>query len=72
MKLLMQVSPAFHYITLSTLVLLSILFLKTLKMHSSFNMRDLVSHPYRTRGKIVILCVVVFMFLDYRQEGKGI
>jgi len=38
----------------------------SLNRHSSFNVRDQVSHPYKTRGKIVVLYVLVFMFSDSR------
>jgi hypothetical protein len=30
-----------------------------------------VSHSYRTTGKIIILYILMFMFLDSRQEDKG-
>jgi hypothetical protein len=30
-----------------------------------------VSHSYRTTGKIIILYIIIFMFLDSRREDKG-
>jgi hypothetical protein len=37
---------------------------------SSLNVRDQVSHPYRTTGKIVVLHILIFTFLDSRLEDK--
>jgi hypothetical protein len=33
-------------------------------------MRDLVSHPYKTTGKIMVLYILIVMFLDGTQEDK--
>jgi len=58
-----------HYGTSSILVissflgentLLSILFSDTLNLCSSFMMRNEVSHPYKTTGKIIILHILIF------------
>jgi hypothetical protein len=52
MKLLMQFSPA--SVTPSLFgpnIVLSTLFSNTLSVCSSLNVRDQVSHPYRTTGK---------------------
>jgi hypothetical protein len=35
-------------------ILVNTLFSNTLSLRSSLNVRDQVSHPYRTRGKIII------------------
>jgi len=32
-------------------------------------MRDKDSHPYKTTGKIMVLFVLIFKFLDRRREG---
>jgi hypothetical protein len=45
-------------------ILLSTLFSNTLSICSSLKVRDQVSHPYRTTGKILVLCILIFMFLD--------
>jgi hypothetical protein len=37
---------------------------------SSLNVRDQVSHSYRTTGKIVVFCILIFMFLDSSREDK--
>jgi phosphate starvation-inducible membrane PsiE len=51
-------------------ILLSVLLSDTLSLCSSLNVRDQVSHPYRTTGKIVVLYILTFMFLDSRREDK--
>jgi hypothetical protein len=43
-------------------ILLSILFSNTLNLCSSLSMRDRVSHPYKTTGKIMVLYISIFMF----------
>jgi len=50
-------------------VFLSTLFSNTLKLCSSVNVRDGVSHPYKT-GKIMALYIFVFMFLHFNMEEK--
>jgi hypothetical protein len=52
-------------------ILLSILFSNTLSLCSSLNVRDQVSHPYRTTGKIIVLYIVIVTFSDNRQGRKG-
>jgi hypothetical protein len=54
----------------STYILLSTLFSNTLSLGFSFNVRDQVSHPYRTTGKIIVFYILIFMFLDSRQEAS--
>jgi hypothetical protein len=45
-------------------ILLSILFSNTLGLCSSLNVRDQVSHPYRTTDKIIVLHILIFKFFD--------
>jgi hypothetical protein len=73
MKLLvMQFSPpSRHLIPLGPNILLSILFSNTLSLCSSLNVRDRVSHSYRTTGKIIVLYVLILKFFDSRREDRG-
>jgi hypothetical protein len=38
---------------------------------SSLNVREQVSHPYRTTDKIIVLHILIFMFFDSRREDKS-
>ena len=71
MKLLvMQSSPLPCYLVpLRPKYPLSTLFSKTLNLHSSLNVRDQVSQPYKTINKIIVLCIYIFIFLDSKMEG---
>jgi hypothetical protein len=51
-------------------IFLSTLFSKTLSLYSSRNVSDRVLHPYTTTGKIIVLYILLFMFLDSRREDK--
>jgi hypothetical protein len=42
----------------------------TLGLCSSLTVRDHVSHPYRTTGKIIVLYILTFTFFDSRGEDK--
>jgi hypothetical protein len=44
-------------------ILNSTLFYKTLSLHFSINDSDQVSHPYKTRGKIIFLYILIIIFL---------
>jgi hypothetical protein len=44
--------------------ILNTLFLNTLSQFSSRNVSDQVSHPYKTAGKIIVLYILIFKFLD--------
>ena len=51
-------------------ILLSTLFSDTVSLHSSHNVNDQVSHPYKTTGKIIVLYILIFKFLGSNLEHK--
>jgi hypothetical protein len=50
-------------------IFLSTLFSYTLSLCSYRNVRDKISHPYKTVGKVIVLHIYIFTFLDSRREG---
>ena len=46
-------------------MLLNTLFSYTLSLRSSINMSDQVSHSYKTRGKIIVPCIFMFLDINY-------
>jgi hypothetical protein len=60
-------------VTLSLLgpnILLSTLFSNTPNLCSSLSVRNNVSHPYNTTGKIIVAYVLIFTFLENRHTVK--
>jgi hypothetical protein len=45
-------------------------FKETISPCSSLNVRDQASHPYKRTGKITVLYVLMFIFLDNKLEGN--
>jgi hypothetical protein len=53
-------------------ILLRALFASTLTLCYSLNVRDQVSHPYKRTGRIIVLNILTFAFLDTMQEDKSL
>jgi hypothetical protein len=51
-------------------IVLRILFSNILSLCPSLNVRDQVSHPYKTTGRIIVLYILTFTFRDSRREDK--
>jgi hypothetical protein len=58
------------YPALVQVFFLTTLFSNTLSLCSSLNVRDQVSHPYKITGRIMVLYILTFTFLDSKQEDK--
>jgi hypothetical protein len=63
--------PSSHSIPLQSKYSPQPLFPNTLSSCFSLNVRDHVSDPYRTRGKIIVLYIINFTFFNSKQEYRG-
>ena len=50
--------------------LFNTMFANTLSLRSSLNARDQVSNPYKTTGKIIVLCILILIFMENKLEDK--
>lgn len=51
-------------------IFFGVLFLNALNLCLSLKVRDQISHPYKTRGKITILYILIFVFLNVKWKTK--
>jgi hypothetical protein len=51
-------------------ILLSTLLSNNLSLCSSLNVSDQVSYIYKATGKIIVLYILIFLFLDIELEDK--
>ena len=69
MKLLFMQSPVTSSLV-SPNVLLNTFFSNTVILCSTVNVRDQVSHPLKSTGKIIVLYVLIFVYFDSTREDK--
>jgi hypothetical protein len=51
-------------------ILISILFSNTLSQYFFLRVRHQVSHSCKITGKIIVLCILIFVFLDSELEER--
>ena len=51
-------------------ILLNTLFSNTLSLRCSLIVSDQISHPYKTRSKIIFMCNLISIYLDSKLEDK--
>jgi hypothetical protein len=65
-------SSSLHSFTQRPIIssLLDLDILRSTLFSNTLSVRDQVSHPYRTTGRIIVFRILIFMFLDSRREDK--
>ena len=53
-------------------ILLNTPFSNNLSLRSSLNVSDQVSHPHKTKDNFIVLCILIFKFLNSKLEDKRI
>jgi hypothetical protein len=63
--------PSLSLSLIATNILLRILFSYTLNLYYSSSLRYQFPHKYKARGKIIVLCILIFRLSDNRwEDGK--
>jgi hypothetical protein len=63
-------NPRASYSLMGSNILLSNMFSNTISLCSSLNVRDQVSHQFKTGGRIMLLHVLIFLLLNNLLEDK--
>jgi hypothetical protein len=66
----MYTSPASCHFLLDPNILLSTPFSNILNLCYALSVTDQVKHPYKTRGKIILVFILILKFLVRRWEDK--
>ena len=59
-----------HYSVISSFLGLSTLLSNTVSLRPSLNTSDQFLYPYKTTGKIIVLCILIFILLGSKLENK--
>jgi hypothetical protein len=68
--IIMQFSAWNIFLPFGPNMFLNTLFWKILRLCSSPKVRDQLSHPYSTTGKITVFYILILRFFDIRREDK--
>jgi len=71
MTLIINFSPFACSFFLGSSIFLRTPFSNTLSLRPALKVTDKVSHPYKTKGKIIVLYSTVLILLDIKREDKN-